>query len=326
MTRELPDILAPFVLPRERFRPLYRERSTRELREKVEQAREMLRSCTACPRHCGVNRLEDARGVCLTGYRVGVASAFPHYGEEDVLRGWQGSGTIFFTRCNLQCVFCQNFDISRLGRGEHLLSPEELAALMLHMQTLGCHNLNLVTPEHVVPQVVEALVLAVEKGLRIPVVYNTSAYDDIQSLRLLEGLVDIYMPDFKLWFPHHARRYLRASDYPEVARQAIQEMHRQVGVLRVDERGLAVRGVLLRHLVMPGLLGDTFQILRWVRDHLGPDTYLNLMDQYTPAGLVSPRRYPEIHRPLSRVEFQRAVAHARALGLWRLDRRWRALV
>lgn len=289
---------------------------------KVEQARAMLRDCRACPRECRVNRWEGRLGVCASGRYASVASAFPHFGEEDCLRGWRGSGTIFFTHCNLKCVFCQNFDISRRAIGGRPVPPEGLARLMLSLQEAGCHNINLVTPEHVVPQVVEALAIAVEMGLRLPIVYNTSAYDSLESLRLLDGLVDIYMPDFKYWDPEKARRYLKAADYPEAARRAILEMHRQVGALRLDQDGLAVRGVLLRHLVMPGALDDTRRILEWVASELGRDTYVNIMDQYYPAGLVSPTRYPELNRRIRPDEYRQAVEYARSLGLWRLDRRW----
>ena len=313
-------------MPRAEFEPAYlRTYRAGLLQPKVEQARAMLRDCRACPRDCRVNRWEGQLGTCASGRYAAVASAFPHFGEEDCLRGWRGSGTIFFTHCNLKCVFCQNFDISRRALGGRTVSPEQLARLMLALQERGCHNINLVTPEHVVPQVVEAIAEAVEMGLRIPIVYNTSAYDSLDSLRLLEGLVDIYMPDFKYWDPEKARRYLQAADYPEAARQAIREMHRQVGPLRFDEEGLAVRGVLVRHLVMPGALEDTGHILRWIAQELGTDTYVNIMDQYHPAGLVSPTRYPELHRRITDEEYRQAVALARALGLWRLDYRWRRL-
>jgi putative pyruvate formate lyase activating enzyme len=247
-----------------------------------------------------------------------VASAFAHHGEEDPLRGWKGSGTIFLAGCNLRCVFCQNFDVSwQVGGVE--VSAEQLARLMLELQARGCHNINWVTPEHVVPQLLEALAIAVEEGLRLPIVYNTSSYDSPESLALLDGVVDIYMPDFKLWTLERARRYLRRPDYPEVARRSILEMHRQVGPLELDGRGLAVRGVLLRHLVMPGLLDETETILRWVADRLGPDTYLNLMGQYRPDGLVPGGDYPEIARRPGRDEILGAVEIAHELGLRRLD-------
>jgi putative pyruvate formate lyase activating enzyme len=302
-----------------RFEPAYRRLGVAALRERAAEALEMLRDCRVCPRDCRVNRLEDRWAVCKTGRRAIVSSYFPHFGEEDCLRGWRGSGTIFFSMCNLKCVFCQNFEISHLGEGRPV-PPEALAAMMLALQDAGCHNINLVTPEHVVPQVLEALPLAVEAGLRLPLVYNTSAFDSLHSLRLLEGIVDIYMPDFKVWDREVARRYLLAPSYPEVARAAIGEMHRQVGDLVVDERGLALRGVLVRHLVMPGGVAGTPEIMRWLAT-LSADMYVNLMAQYAPAGKVSASRFPELNRPVTATEMADAYAEARAAGLWRFDRR-----
>lgn len=220
---------------------------------------------------------------------------------------------------------CQNFDISRLNIGCVPTPPERLAEMMLELQARGCHNINLVTPEHVVPQIVEALPIAIERGLRLPIVYNTSAYDSLESLALMDGLVDIYMPDFKYWDPAKARKYLKAEDYPEAARRAILEMHRQVGDLVFDENGLALRGVLVRHLVMPGALDDTREILRWIAENLGRDTYVNIMDQYHPAGMVNETRYPELNRPITPEEYETALRYARAFGLWRLDYRWRRI-
>lgn len=285
----------------------------------MEEARAALAACRLCPRSCGVNRLADERAVCRTGRRAVVSSFFAHFGEEDCLRGWRGSGTIFFAWCNLRCVFCQNYDISHLGHGREVTAGE-LAAMMLALQDEGVHNINLVTPEHVVPQVLEALLLAVEQGLRLPLVYNTSAYDGLESLRLLDGVVDIYMPDFKLWTREAARRYLKAPDYPQVARQVLKEMHRQVGDLKLDEHGLAKRGLLVRHLVMPGLLEETRAILRFLASEISPDTCLNLMAQYYPAGEVSADKYPEINRRITPDEFRQAVAWARELGFWRFAR------
>ncbi len=252
-----------------------------------------------------------------------VGSFFPHFGEEDCLRGWNGSGTIFFTHCNLRCVFCQNFDISQAVRPAPASGhrPEVIAAMMLWLQEQGCHNINFVTPEHVVPQIVEALLIAAEGGLHLPVVYNTSAYDARASLALMDGLVDIYMPDFKYWTGEASGRYLMAADYPDAARAAIREMHRQVGPLQLDADGLAVHGLLIRHLVMPGALEETRRILEWIAAELGPDTYVNLMDQYRPAGKVSAERFPELNRELERSEFQAAQQIARDLGLTRLDLR-----
>ena len=229
-----------------------------------------------------------------------VSSYFPHLGEEDCLRGWRGSGTIFFSLCNLRCVFCQNFDISQAGQGL-VTSPERLAEMMLELQTMGCHNLNFVTPEHVVPQILEALPLAAEAGLRLPLVYNTSAYDSLDSLQLLDGIIDVYMPDFKIWDEGLSLRYLKARDYPAAARRAILEMHRQVGELKLDENGLAMRGVLLRHLVMPGEIAGTEAIMRFVAEQVSPDSYVNVMGQYYPAGKVGQGKYSEINcrRPVS---------------------------
>ncbi|MDP7384933.1 MAG: radical SAM protein, partial [Nitrospinota bacterium] len=224
-----------------------------ELERRVEKALASLERCRACPWDCDVNRLKDETRVCKTGRYARVDSAFPHFGEEDCLRGRQGSGTIFFAWCNLRCVFCQNNETSQVGEGEEL-GPKALARLMVHLQVRGCHNINFVTPEHVVPQIVEALPHAIDLGLHIPLVYNTSAYDSLESLRVMDGLVDVYMPDFKLWDPRRSRRYLLAPDYPEVARSALSEMHAQVGVLKTDADGLALRGVLVRHLVMPDML------------------------------------------------------------------------
>jgi putative pyruvate formate lyase activating enzyme len=316
-----------FLLRRRDFTPAYlKAHEDRRLRDKVEEALAHLGpSCRACPRLCkGVDRRADQYGVCKVGRHARVASAFAHFGEEDVLRGWRGSGTIFFSWCNLRCVFCQNFETSQRGEGEEL-DARGLAGLMLALQEQGCHNINFVTPEHVAPQIVEALPHAIGMGLRLPLVYNTSAYDSLDGLRVLEGLVDVYMPDFKLWDEAASRLYLSAVNYPQVAREVIGAMHRQVGDLKADEDGLALRGVLVRHLVMPGRLEDTRQIVGWLAA-LSPDTYLNLMDQYYPAWQAqSNPRFAAINRRLARSEMTQALGLARAAGLWRLDERWRVL-
>lgn len=306
--------------------PAYLElHRTGELARRAEEAAALLGPrCVVCPRLCRVDRRADQQGLCRVGRRAIVASHFPHHGEEDCLRGRHGSGTIFFAGCNLRCVFCQNFDISWEVRGAPV-TKERLAEMMLELQAAACHNINLVTPEHVVPEILEALPVAVDGGLRLPIVYNTSSFEGPESLRLMDGVVDVYMPDFKFWSRERARRYLRRADYPEVARRAIVEMHRQVGDLVFDQRGLARRGVLLRHLVMPGMEEETAAVLGFAAEELGPGTYVNLMPQYRPAGLVgAPRNgdgYPEIDRPPLREEFAQAVALARELGLRRLDRR-----
>jgi putative pyruvate formate lyase activating enzyme len=297
----------------------YLELGVEELRRRAAAAYELLGPrCLVCPRRCRIDRRVDERGLCGPGRYAVVASWFPHFGEEDCLRGRRGSGTIFLSGCNLRCVFCQNHDISWHLRGVEA-PPARLAAMMVELQALGCHNVNWVTPEHVVPELLEALPLAVEAGLRVPIVYNTSAYDGLDGLRLLDGIVDVYMPDFKLWTAAAARRYLKRADYPEVARAAITEMHRQVGVLVSDEAGIAAHGVLLRHLVMPGLLDETAAILRWVVDELGSGTYVNLMAQYHPSGRVD-GEYHELGRRIRREEYEQALVLARELGL-RIDER-----
>jgi putative pyruvate formate lyase activating enzyme len=316
-----------FVLSRRDFVPAYlRTYSEGRLQEKVGQALELLHCCKVCPRDCEVDRWANKTGVCKSGRWARVASAFTHFGEEDCLRGWHGSGTIFFGWCNLRCIFCQNFETSQLGDGREL-NARQLAAVMLQLQEVGCHNINFVTPEHVVPQILEALLSAIQGGLRLPLVYNTSSYDSLDSIRLMEGVVDIYMPDFKLWDPQRSGKYLLARDYPEAARRVIKSMHQQVGALRVDENGLALRGVLVRHLVMPGLLDDTREILNWLAAELSPDTYVNVMEQYYPAYKAKTEaRFSEINRRLTDGEFDRAIEVARAAGLWRLDSRWRTVV
>lgn len=311
-----------YTISRASFEPAYLAlHRTGELQRRAQMAVAGLSECRVCPRDCKVNRLANKTATCKTGRYARVSSYFPHLGEEDCLRGWRGSGTIFFSMCNLRCVFCQNFDISQTQSGQEV-GPAELAAMMLDLQEQGCHNINFVTPEHVVPQVLEALVLAVEAGLHLPLVYNTSAYDSPESLALLNGVVDIYMPDFKFWDSGLSLRYLKAKDYPPAAAYALKEMHRQVGPLKFDEDGLAKRGVLVRHLVMPGMLAETRHILDFLAKEVAPDTYVNVMAQYHPAGKVSAQKYAEINRPLAAPEYRRAVEIARELGL-RLDERRR---
>jgi putative pyruvate formate lyase activating enzyme len=276
----------------------------------------MLADCALCPRSCHADRVHGTGTVCHTGRHAVVSSAFAHFGEEDCLRGTRGSGTIFFGWCNLRCAFCQNWELSAEGEGREV-TADELAELMLQLQERGCHNINFVSPSHVLAQILEALVLAVERGLRLPLVYNTGAYDTLEALALLDGVIDIYMPDFKFWDAEHAKRYSKAPDYPEVARVAIREMHRQVGPLVLDERGIAQRGVLLRHLVMPGGVAGTRTIMEWLAREISPDTYVNLMAQYHPAGRAAD--FPELSCLISPLEFQHAVADARAAGLHRLD-------
>ena len=319
MTQQIPE----FIL--HDFEPAYMQMYRRgELGERVELALQELEDCCACPRNCHINRLQDEKRVCNTGRHAIVSSAFPHFGEENCLRGWNGSGTIFFGLCNLRCVFCQNWDIAQQYSGREC-NAQEIANLMLLLQERGCHNINFVTPEHVAPQVIEAIAVAVPRGLRLPIVYNTSAYDALASLKLMEGLVDIYMPDFKFWNRESARRYAKAKDYPERAREAIREMHRQVGVLKLGPDGLARRGVLVRHLVMPRQTDEAVQIFNWLAAELSPDTYVNIMGQYRPQFQVGDSdtkgKYTDINRTPSSAEMQAAREAAYHAGLFRLDER-----
>lgn len=285
-----------------------------------------LASCRLCPRGCEARRIEGRVGTCGIGREAVVSSAFPHHGEEDCLRGRRGSGTVFFAGCGLRCAFCQNADVSWLRSGEPL-EAGDLAAVFLRLQEAGCHNLNLVTPTHVVPQFLEALALAARDGLRLPVVYNSSGYDTVETLRLLDGVVDVYMPDFKFWRPETAERYARAPDYPDRARAAVLEMHRQVGPLATGPDGLARRGVLVRHLVMPGLAEESAAIFEFLAREVSPDTYVNVMAQYRPQWRVGEpdergrALLPEIDRAPRAWEVEAAREAARRAGLWRLDGR-----
>ncbi|MCL6582325.1 MAG: radical SAM protein [bacterium] len=287
-----------------------------ELSKRIEMARDILTECHLCPRNCKVNRMHDERGMCQVG-RLPVVSSFgPHFGEEAPLVGQYGSGTIFFTSCNLSCIFCQNWEISHLRQGEEI-PIETLAKIMIHLQSLGCHNINFVTPTHFVTQILEALPLAIDLGLSVPLIYNSGGYDSVDTLKLLDGVFDIYMPDFKYWDEEVAERLSKAKEYPQVARAAIKEMHRQVGDLVIDAQGVAQRGLLVRHLVLPQGLSGSRQIMRFLAQEISPNTYVNLMDQYRPCGEAW--QYPPISRRLSRAEYQQALSEARAEGIHRLD-------
>ncbi len=317
----------------DKSKPTYLDKSVRKsLDRRVKKAKKELKSCCACPRKCEVNRMKDKKKFCQIGRHARVASFGAHHGEEACLRGSAGSGTIFFAGCNLRCVFCQNADISQ---SEDATKPsrsrevdaDAMADLMLDLQAEGCHNINLVTPEHIVPQIVEGLTVAIEGGLNIPIVYNTSAYDAVSSLNLMEGLIDIYMPDFKFWEKGTAKRLCKAGDYPKSARAAIKEMHRQVGDLHLNSGGLAVRGLLVRHLEMPGLLNETESIFRWLAEEISKDTYVNIMSQYRPSHKVGKpageAKYADINRPTTSEETDAAHAAARRAGLWRFDQAFR---
>lgn len=299
------------------FVPSYRNiLNTGELASRVSEAYEHLSICDVCAWECPVDRRAGKIGVCRTGINARVSSYGPHMGEEDPLRGWRGSGTIFFTRCNLRCQYCQNHDISQTDTGDEA-EPETIAGMMLELQTLGCHNINFVSPSHVVPQIMAAVLIAAQAGLRIPLVYNTGGYDSMAMLKLLDGVIDIYMPDMKYSDPEIARRYSKIRNYPQINQAAVKEMHRQVGDLQVDDRGVAQRGLLVRHLVLPDSIAGTEEIVKFLSDEISPGTYLNLMDQYRPA--YKAHLYPELNRRLTSQEYQAAVQAALSTGLRRLD-------
>ncbi|MDT8402248.1 MAG: hypothetical protein RQ743_11185 [Bacteroidales bacterium] len=275
-----------------------------------------LSDCTLCPRNCGVNRLENEKGTCNTGRKAVVSSYSAHFGEEKPLVGRYGSGTIFFTNCNLLCSFCQNYAISHLGRGVEV-NDMELAAMMIDLQEQGCHNINLVTPSHVVPQIISAIALAACRGLKIPIIFNTGAYDKVSTLKALDGIIDIYMPDFKFWTKDLSVETCKASDYRKVAIRAISEMHRQVGDLELNEMGIASNGLLIRHLLMPGYPEETRKILNHITDTVSKKTYVNIMPQYYPCGTVL--RSDKLGRTIRPSEHRQAIDYAKELGLQRID-------
>lgn len=291
-----------------------------ELQKRVRTALARLAFCGLCPRSCGVNRLEGEQGDCQTGRLARVASYNLHFGEEAPLVGSGGSGTIFFAGCNLHCVFCQNYDISHDASDSAEVTAEQLAWIMLDLQKQGAHNINLVTPSHVVPQILEALPIAVEQGLRLPLVFNTGGYDKVSTLKLLDGVVDIYMPDVKFWDSTPPDAYCRgAADYPDCARDAVREMYRQAGDLETDSHGIATAGLLVRHLLMPGGLAGTAQWLQFLAREISIDTYVNIMDQYRPCGRLE--AHPELDRPLEPSAYEQALEQARQAGLARIDDR-----
>lgn len=286
--------------------------------EKIRLAMEMMRRCCVCPRNCNVNRFESEKGFCEVGVLPLVSSANPHFGEESPLVGANGSGTIFFTACNLRCIFCQNYEISHLMEGREI-ETSSLAQMMLGLQQLGCHNINFVTPSHQVPQILDAVHLAAQQGLKVPLVYNSGGYDSVETLKLLEGVVDIYMPDLKTLDSQVGRVFMNAPDYPQVVQAAIREMHRQVGDLQTDERGIATRGLLIRHLVMPDDLSTTRTAMRFLAREISTNTYVNIMDQYRPCGRA--HEHPSTSRSITAEEYRRAIETAKEEGIARLDRR-----
>jgi len=278
----------------------------------------LLKECRLCPRQCKVDRLNNEKGFCKTGRRAKVASYNAHFGEEAPLVGRFGSGTIFFAFCNLRCSFCQNYEISHLGEGAEL-EAKDLAAIMLELQGRGCHNINLVTPTHIVSQILNALLLAVENGLTVPIVYNCGGYERVETLKLLKGIIDIYMPDFKFWDQKWADRYSNAPDYREMAVKAFKEMHSQVGDLKIDKNGIAERGLLVRHLVMPNGIAGTKEVMEFLSKEISANTYVNVMDQYRPCGTAYQDEY--INQRISSKEYSAALQWAKSAGIIRLDQR-----
>ena len=306
-------------MPKENFVPAYRKTYEKGLfPDIVQKANDMLESCTVCPRDCGVDRTQDEKGFCEAGYLPEVSSYAPHFGEESPLVGHQGSGTIFLTHCNLGCLFCQNYSISHAGEGRKI-PIQKLAKIMVELQRLGCHNINFVSPTHFVPQILQALPQAIEMGLDIPLVYNTGGYDSVETLSLLDGVFDIYMPDFKYSKREISEKYSQAPDYPLIAKQAIKEMFRQVGDLQIDEQGITLCGLLVRHLVLPAGLAGTRDVMRFLATELSQNTYVNIMDQYYPCGNI-PLDSP-LRRRITSEEYNESIAIAKEEGITRLDKR-----
>ncbi|MGC8765213.1 MAG: radical SAM protein [Brevinematia bacterium] len=283
-----------------------------ELEKKIKAFEEILSSCTLCPRKCKVNRLKGKKGYCKAGYYPSVSSYFPHFGEEDILVGSKGSGTIFFANCNLGCVYCQNFEISHLGNGKDI-DEKRLAEIMIYLERAGCHNINFVTPTHYTPQILKALRIAIEGGFSLPLVYNCGGYESVETLRLLDGIVDIYMPDFKYGDNKIAKLYSNAEDYFEVCLSALKEMQRQTGDLRLDERGLAYRGLLIRHLVLPNHIESSKRVIKAIHNEISKNATVNVMAQYRP--LYRAKEFFEIGRSITLAEYDEVREYAEKLGL-----------
>ncbi len=287
-----------------------------ELEKRIEKLYQILESCQLCPRKCQVNRLKDEKGICQTGKKIMVSSFHPHFGEEAPLVGIYGSGTIFLTYCNLRCVYCQNYEISHLGIGREY-SEKEVSQMMLNLQGRGCHNINFVTPTHFAPQIVKTIKLAAQMGLKLPIVWNCGGYENFEIIKLLEGIVDIYMPDMKYGDNEGGKKYSHppVPDYWERNREAVKEMHRQVGDLKLDERGIAYRGLLIRHLVLPGDISQSENVLKFIAKEISKNSYVNIMSQYYPYGEAF--KFPELNRPITEKEFLRVIQIAKKLGLTR---------
>jgi len=295
--------------------PSYLEKLTiKELHDRAAQLRELLKNCSICPNSCEADRTIGELGECNSSDEVLISSVSPHFGEEPPLVGQLGSGTIFFTNCNLSCLFCQNYDISQLGAGRSI-TILELAGFMLALQKRGCHNINLVTHTHYTPQIVEAISIAAENGLEIPIVYNCGGYESVETLKLLENIIDIYMPDIKYSNDLNAEKYSGVKNYWVVVTSALKEMHRQVGDLKVSKRGIAQKGLLVRHLVLPNELADSKKIIEFIAKEISPNTYLNVMDQYRPS--FKANEFNELNRSISSTEYLEIENYARSFGLIR---------
>ena len=299
--------------------PAYLSLDKQELNNRVKDARQMLNSCIGCAWECKVNRSKGEFGKCKTGLLARISSYGAHHGEEQPLSGLQGSGTIFFTRCNLKCIYCQNYDISQTDDGKET-SASELAMIMLMLQRQGCHNINLVSPSHVVPQIIESISIASENGLNIPIVYNTGGYDSLDSLKLLDGIIDIYMPDMKYADENTAKKYSSIPNYPIVNQTAVKEMHRQVGDLIIDDDGIATKGLLIRHLVLPNSLAGSETIMEFLAGEISIHTYINIMDQYRPV--YQANKFKELNRRITKEEYDQAVQSSEQAGLYRFDTRY----
>jgi putative pyruvate formate lyase activating enzyme len=297
------------------MKPSYLENlSLSEIKDRAEELHKLQKNCRLCPHNCEIERTEGKIGVCFTTDKPKISSVHPHFGEEPPLVGTNGSGTIFFTNCNLNCLFCQNFDISQLHGGREV-SLEQLANAMLNLQNIGCHNINFVTPTHVIPQIVDALILAIQQGLEIPLVYNCGGYESVETLKLLDGIIDIYMPDIKYSDNEFARKYSGAKNYWDVVRKALKEMHKQVGDLQISRRGFAQRGLLVRHLVLPNNIAGSVKVIDFVAQEISADSYLNIMDQFRPS--FRAHKIKELNRSISHTEYSDVVDYAIAAGITR---------
>lgn len=297
------------------FTPSYIELHKKgELERRINILLDFIKECRLCPRACRVNRFNGEIGYCRASSELMISSAFPHFGEEPPLVGRHGSGTIFLTHCNLRCIFCQNYDISHQGQGTQI-TPSDLARTMIRLQQMGCHNINFVTPTHYAPQIISSLPEAIEMGLRLPIVYNCSGYESLEVIKLLDGIVDIYMPDIKFFDEKYSERYSKAPDYPIVVRQVLREMHRQVGDLKMNSTGIAERGLLIRHLVMPNGIASSEAILKFIAQEISVHSYVNIMAQYRPE--YRAYEYPEINRRITHKEYMEAIQIARSFHLYR---------